>query len=259
MMVKLLPAFLAVCLLGLLEPGVKALGQEDDTVEEIRKRIREREEEAEEQARQDDPEEDEYSGCQLFADILQALLSSPSEPDDQYHPQESRPFLYLLHGEPPPGYSGWGYLGLDLDGICYFAGRWSLDGRLTLNLHVLHLHAYSQVLFDPSGYLVSYAANAGLNFLSPFLILNLFAGAFGTDLTTTTLLDFGAEARIFLSPRWVLELYNLNAVYYALRFHFLSLGLRYAGDGLSLGVGLNLNNYAGILLVGPSLRLSLWL
>jgi hypothetical protein len=71
--------------------------------------------------------------------------------------------------------------------------------------------------------------------------------------------DFGVEARIFLSPRWVLELYNLNAVYYSLRFHFLWLALRYAGSHASLGAGLNLSNYAGILLVGPSLRLSLWL
>jgi hypothetical protein len=67
------------------------------------------------------------------------------------------------------------------------------------------------------------------------------------------------EARIFLSPQWVLELYNLNAAYYALRFHFLWLGLRYAGSHAGLGAGLNLSNYAGILLVGPSLRLSLWL
>jgi hypothetical protein len=55
----------------------------------------------------------------------------------------------------------------------------------------------------------------------------LFAGIFGTDSSDRALLDFGVEARIFLSPQWVLELYNLNAAFYALRFHFLWLGLRY--------------------------------
>jgi hypothetical protein len=237
----------------------QAYGQEEETVEEIRERIREEEEEAEEEAQQD-TEEDKYSGCNLFGDILSALLQSPSEEDGGYYPEDrSRPFLYLLRGEPPPGYSRWGYVGLDVDGACLFQNRWSLTGWLTFNLQYLHLHAFSQILFDPTGCLVCYAANAGLNILSHFLILNLFAGAFGTDLTTGALLDFGAEARIFLTARWILELYSLNAVYYSLQFNFLSLALRYAGSRVSLGAGLNLNNYAGVVLAGPSLRLCLWL
>jgi len=249
MTARLLPAFLVLCLLGLLGPGVKAMAQEDDTVEEIRERIREREEEAEEQAREDQPEEEEEDGCfdlgcQLFAEILGELLRDPSSP---------------LRGDPPPGYSSWGDLDLDLDGAWLLQERWSLAGRLTLNLSYLHLHAFGQVLFDPTGLLLCGAANAGLGFRAPFLFLSLFAGIFGTDSSDRALLDFGVEARIFLSPHWVLELYNLNAVYYALRFHFLWLGLRYAGSHAGLGAGLNLSNYAGILLVGPSLRASLWL
>jgi hypothetical protein len=249
---------LASLVLGaLLAPP--ACGQEEDeeTVEEIRERIREEEEEAEEESRAD---EDRYSGCQLFGDILSALLHSPTEPEDGSYPEDgSRPFFYLLRGDPPPGYSRWGYLGLDVEGACLFQNRWSLGGRLTFNLQYLHLHAFSQVLFDPTGRLVCYAANAGLNIMSRHLILNLFAGAFGTDVTTGALFDFGAEARIFLAPRWVLELYSLNAVYYSLQFNFLYLALRYAGNRVSLGAGLNLNNYAGILLAGPSLRLCFWL
>lgn len=255
-MKKLLPAVLAACLLVPLGAAVRAYGQDENTVEEIRERIREREEEAKEEAEQEAREDEEDAleqdeedecldlGCQLFAKILYELLWDPSSP---------------LRGEPPPGFSPWGNLDLDVDGAWLFQDRWSLAGRLTLNLRYLHLHAFSQVLFDPTGYLACYAANAGLNLMWPFLILNLFAGAFGTDLTAGALLDFGVEARVFLSARWVLELYNLNAVYYSLRFHFLWLALRYAGNHVSLGAGLNLSNYAGILLVGPALRLCFWL
>jgi hypothetical protein len=48
-------------------------------------------------------------------------------------------------------------------------------------------------------------------------------------------------------------------VYYSLHFNFLYLALHYAGNKTSLGAGLNLNNYAGVVLAGPALRLSFWL
>jgi hypothetical protein len=260
-----LPLLAAALGLGvLLAPQAYELQEGEETVEEIRRRIQEEEEEAKAEARRRQHEHDGYSCCSLFGDFFQALADSPSEPADDHHhrrdypKEESRPFLYLLRGHPPPGYSRWGYLGLDVDGACLFQNRWTLGGRFSVNLQALHLHAFSQVLFDPTGLLFSYSFNGGLNIMARHLLLNLFVGAFGTDLTGA-LFDFGAEARIFLTARWVLELYSLNAVYYSLHFNFLYLALHYAGNKASLGAGLNLNNYAGVVLAGPALRLSFWL
>ena len=256
---NLLLGILASCLLGFAVPAVQADEEEGETVEEIRKRIREQEEEARKEAKQE-KEEEENSGCQLFAEILRILLDTQSEPSGADYPhQESRHFDRVITRAAPPGHSPWGYLGLDLDGAYLLHNRWSVAGRLTFNLQALHLHAFSQVLFDPSGYLACYAANAGVNFVTHNVIVNLFAGAFGTDLFTRALFSFGAETQVFLSRKCILELYSLNAVYYSLRFNFLSLSLHYAGNGMSLGVGFNLNYYAGILLLGPSIRLSFWL
>ena len=257
---NLLLGLVSSCLLGFVAPAVQA-DEDGETVEEIRERIQEEEEKAkkEEQAAEQ-KKEDEYSGCSLFAEILQALFQARSDsPYVDYPDDRSRPFDRYYGRMAPPGYSERGYLSLDLDGAYLLKNRWSVTGRLTLNLQALHLHGFSQVLLDPTGYLVCYAANAGVNFSTRRVIFNLFAGAFGTDLSTRALLGFGAEARIFLARHCVLELYSLNAVFYSLHFNFLSLGLHYTGNGMSLGAGFNLNYYADILLLGPSIRLAFWL
>jgi hypothetical protein len=104
-----------------------------------------------------------------------------------------------------------------------------------------------------------YSANAGLTLPFRRLILNLFAGAFGTDVFPGALFSFGLGAQVFLPGGFILDLYNLNAVYGSLGFHYLALSLDYAFSAVNLGVGFNLNNYAGILVLGPLVRLSLWL
>ena len=43
------------------------------------------------------------------------------------------------------------------------------------------------------------------------LILNLFAGVFGTDLFSRVLFSYGAQARLFLPARLIVEAYVLNA------------------------------------------------
>ena len=242
-------------LLSLAAPAAQAQEEEDETVEEIRKKIQEEEEQAKREAAED--EEDRYSGCSFLGDIFSAMANTRSGPyDDDYDrggDGYSRSSYYRLV---PPGYSEWGYLSLDLDGAWLLQNRWSVAGRLTLNVHYLHLHAFSQVLFDPTGILVCYAVNAGVNFSAEHLIVNLFGGVLGTDATSTALLSFGAEARIFLPANLVLELYSLNAVYYSLHFNFLSLALLHEYSFVSVGASFNLQNYAGSRLLGPGVRLA---
>jgi hypothetical protein len=242
-------------LLALPAPAEVADGEEGETVEEIRKRIQEEEEQAKREAEKD--EEDRYNGCSLLGDIFSAMANTRSGSyDDDYDRGGDGYSRSSYYRAVPPGYSEWGYLGLDLDGAWLLQNRWSVAGRLTLNVHYLHLHAFSQVLFDPTGILVCYAVNAGVNFSAEHLIVNLFGGVLGTDATSTALLSFGAEARIFLTPSFILELYSLNAVYYSLHFNFLSVALLHEYDFVSLGAGFNLSNYAGSLLWGPAVRLA---
>ena len=107
--------------------------------------------------------------------------------------------------------------------------------------------------------MVFYSANAGITLPFRRLILNLFAGAFGSDVFSGALFSYGVGAQVFLPGRCILDLYNLNAVHGSLSFHYLAVSLDYAFSAVNLGVGFNLNNYAGMLILGPLLRLSFWL
>jgi hypothetical protein len=244
-------------LLALPAPAEVADGEEGETVEEIRKRIQEQEEQAEEEEEADE-DEDEYSGCSLLGDIFSAMANSQSGSYDNEYDRSGDGYSRSPHYRAvPPGYSEWGYLGLAVDGAWLGQDRWSAAARLTLNVQYLHLHAFTQVLTDPTGFVICYAANAGVSFSAERLIVNLFAGVFGTDLTSTALLSFGAEARVYLTSYCVLELYSLNAVYYSLQFNFLSLALLYDSGIVSVGASFNLQNYAGSRLLGPGVRLAL--
>jgi hypothetical protein len=264
----LLLATVCLGLLAVASPAALAEGEEGETVEEIRKRIQEEEakakeeEEKQEEEEEKEEKEDEYNGCSLLADIFGALFNSQSGSsggDDSRgggRRSGSGAAGAFFWRPVPLGYSRWGYFSLAMDGAWLLQNRWSAAGRLTLNVQALHLHAFTQDLFDPTGHVLCYGVNAGVNFTRERVIVNLFAGAFGTDLTSTALLGFGGEARVFFPPNCVLELYSLNAVYYSLQFNFLSLVLLFEPKRVSLGAGFNLDNYAGSLLLGPTVRLS---
>jgi hypothetical protein len=259
----LLLATVCLGLLAVASPAALADGEEGETVEEIRKRIQEEEAKAkkEEEKEEEKKEENEHNGCSLLADIFGALFNSQSGSsggdDSRGGGHRSGSGAGAFFWRPvPPGYSRWGYFSLAMDGAWLLQNRWSAAGRLTLNVQALHLHAFTQDLFDPTGHVLCYGVNAGVNFTRERVIVNLFAGVFGTDLTSTALLGFGGEARVFFPPNCVLELYSLNAVYYSLQFNFLSLVLLFEPNRMSLGAGFNLDNYAGSLLLGPTVRLS---
>jgi hypothetical protein len=269
----LLPGLAACLLLGLAAPALRA-DQEGQTVEDLRKKILEEKEKAERQKKQEEQEEarrqqdegDADAGgffWQLFAELFRILFvysASERYADYPYAAAAFHPFgLNRLETIDEERYRQWGYANLFVDGTYLFNDRYALAGRLSANLLAVHLEGFSQVLFDPTGYLVFYSANAGLTLPFRRLVLNLFLGAFGADLFPGALFSFGAGAQVFLPGRSILDVYSLNAVYATLHFHYLAVSLNYAFSAVNLGVGFNLNNYADTLILGPLVRLSFWL
>jgi hypothetical protein len=266
---KLLPGLIACLLLGIATPALRA-DQDGSTVEEMRKKILEQKEKAEEEEEEEEEEleeaEEHSEGCGLFGQVFGELFrilfvysASERYADFPYAAQSSNPFGLNIMETIDERYRQLGYANLVLDGAYLFEDRWGVTGRLSGNLLAVHLEGFSQVLFDPTGYVVFYSANAGLTLPFCRLILNLFLGAFGTDAFSGALFSFGVGAQVFLPGKCLLDLYNLNAVYETLRFHHLEVSLGYAFSAVDLGVGFNLNNYAGMLVVGPLVRLSFWL
>ena len=266
---KLLPALIACLLLGFAAPALRA-DQEGLTVEELRRRIQEQKEQAEQVEDQEIGEQDQAEvdpeACDLFWELFGELfrvlfIYSASEryADFPYAARETDPFGLNTMESNDARYRQVGYANLALDGACLFQDRWGVTGRLSANLLAIHLEAFSQVLFDPTATIVLYSANAGLTLPFRRLILNLFLGAFGTDLFAGALFSFGAGAQVFLPAKCILDLYSLNAVYGTLWFHHLAVSLGYAFAAVNLGVGFDLNYYAGTLLMGPLVRLTFWL
>jgi hypothetical protein len=262
---KLLPG-LAVCLLlGVAAPAPQA-DEGGSTVEEMRKKILEQKEKAEEQKEEQKAAEENGDGCGLFwkafGEIFRILFvysASERYADYPYAARPANPFGLNIEDDIDDRYRQLGYANLVLDGAYLFDDRWGVAGRLSGNILAIHLEVFSQVLFDPTGYVVFTSANAGLTLPFQRLIVNLFAGAFGTDVFPGALFSYGLGAQVFLPGRCILDLYNLNAVYGSLSFHYLEVSLDYAFSAVNLGLGFNLNNYAGILVLGPLVRLSFWL
>jgi hypothetical protein len=262
---RLLPGLVACLLMG-AAPALRA-DQDDSTMEEMRKKILEQKEEAEEQEKEGqelDENDDEEAGLlwQLFFELFRILFvysASERYADFPYAAQPSNPFGLSVMDEVDDRYRQLGYASLVLDGAYLLEDRWGASGRLSGNLLALHLEGFSQVLLDPSDRLAFYSANAGITLPFRRLIVNLFLGAFGSDVFRGALFSFGVGAQVFLPGRCILDLYNLNAVYGPLHFHYLTVSLDYAFSAVNLGVGFNLNNYAGVVVFGPQVRLSFWL
>jgi hypothetical protein len=258
----------AGCLLCLAAPALSADGEEGPTVKDLREKIQEQLEEAEkeEAEEQDKFEEDDSEKHNLFWELLIEILkilfvnsATVRYADYPYAAKQAFPFGFQAIEMEEPGYSRLGYVNLCLDGAYLLQDRWGAAGRLSINVLALHLHGYTQVLFDPTGTLAFYSANAGLTLPSHRFILNLFVGVFGTDLSRRAMFSFGANAQIFLPGKFILDVYNINAAYHSLNINYLSVSLNYALAATNLGVGFNLNHYAGTLLMGPLVRISFWL
>jgi len=263
---KFLPALVACLLLGFAAPALRA-DQEGSTVEDLRKKILEQKEQAEQQEEAvEEQDEEDSEECslfwQLFGELFRILFvysASERYADFPYAARQSDPFGLNIMETSEPRYRQLAYANLVLDGAYLFHDRWGVTGRLSANFLAVHLEGFSQVLFDPTGSIGFYSANAGLTLPFRRLILNLFLGAFGTEAFPGALFSFGASAQVFLPAKCILDLYNLNAVYGTLQFHHLAVSLNYAFSAVNLGVGFNLNNYADTLLLGPLVRLSFWL
>ena len=262
---KLLSALVACLLLGLAAPALRA-DQDDSTVEEMRKKILEEKEKAEEQEEEEEyEEEDDEEGSlfwELFGELFRILFvysASVRYADFPYSAEPASPFGLSIEDDIDERYRQLGYANLVVDGAYLFKDRWGMSGRLSGNLLAVHLEGFSQVLFDPTGYVVFYSANVGLTLPFRRLILNLFLGAFGTDVFSGALFSYGVGVQVFLPGRCILDLYSLNAIYGSLSFHYLTVSFDYAFSAVNLGVGFNLNNYAGMPVFGPQVRLSFWL
>jgi hypothetical protein len=264
---KLLPGLAACLLLACAAPVLRADG--GDSVENMRKKIQEEREKARQRQEEEEEEREDEAGSdgcgflwEAFGELFRILFvysASERYADYPYAALPSDPFGLNMEESFDERYRQVGYANLVLNGAYLFENRWGVSGRLSGNVLAIHLEAFSQVLFDPSGAAWFYSANAGLTLPFRRLILNLFAGAFGTDVFPGALFSFGLGAQVFLPGQCILDLYNLNAVYGSLSFHYLEVSLDYAFSAVNVGLGFNLNNYAGVLVVGPLMRVSLWL
>ena len=93
----------------------------------------------------------------------------------------------------------------------------------------------------------------------PGVLFNGFAGVFEHEYVDEKLLSFGLSTQIYLPSNFILEIYNLNAYYHSLGFHYLSAMLKYAVWRANIGVGYNYNEYAGVIFQGPMIKVSFWL
>jgi len=267
---RILPLLTASCLLLLIAPPLSAGEEEGPTVQEIRERIEEQMEEAEEEEEQEYPyeEDDEEDGLgglffELFFRALEILFlnSLPIRyAEYPYAALQAVPFGYQApEFEQDPDYHRLAYANLSLEGAWLQQERWVAAGRLSFNVLPLHLEGYFQLLFDPTDRIAFSAVCGGLTLPAHRFILNLFAGAFFTDLSPRAMFSFGASAQLFLPGKFILDVYSINAVYGSLAINYFSATLNRALSAANLGVGFNLNQYAGILLMGPQVRLSFWL
>jgi hypothetical protein len=200
------------------------------------------------------PSDSETTGCalgffSLFTDIR--FASYPYDP--------SCKFAFVGSVTSCPNNEKFGFLQLDLEGAYLFQETAGINAKMGFTLLLLRLQCFYQQVFSPNDAFTILSPNAGFTIPLGDGMVQLFAGIWLMDLLPESLFSFGAEITYFFPANLILDIYNLNAFYGSVGFYHFSCSISYALGNFSLGIGFNYNNYAEVVFIGPSLKLSLWI
>ncbi|MQY76190.1 MAG: hypothetical protein GH155_00995 [Spirochaeta sp.] len=234
----------------------------------MKERIKEEETKPEEQNQENKStgvqEDEEGEEDSFFADLLIDLFSVllfysftarfaeyPYSPNDDFNFNVSS-FNY-------PDEHRIANLQLSVDTSYLQQSTWGTSSKFSGHLTAINFNGFYQYIFSGKEDFYIRSLNGGLSFILPGVLLNGFAGVFEHQDVDPKLVSFGLSTQIYLPLNFILDIYNLNAYYHSLGFHYLSAMLNYAVWRANIGVGYNYNDYAGVLFQGPMVRFSFWL
>jgi hypothetical protein len=267
----------------------------DDKIDDIQKRIDEekkKQKEKDNQKETKDKDDDSSANCwgnligACIGGFCNAMLSSGSDvtdstSDDTESTTSSggcNPFSLFndFNYAPYPYAKGWnndiaswsksepddrklGYASISASGSYLLDNLGSGTVQLDAGLLLLHFNGFYQYTFAETKSMNIYSVNGGLSLPLQFALVNAFCGVFYYDYIGTALFSFGVSAKFLLPANLVLDVYNLNSFYYSLGFHIINASLSFAVDRFTIGAGYRFYSYAGLVLHGPELKVSVWL
>lgn len=252
----------------LLVPLAFALGKEgeadgDQKIRETIKRIQEAEEEPDEPpVYEADEEEDEGSLlfevlARIFSEIFWEYAFSVRFADYPY--AENVDFYYSTTAFLDPWQTKAVSLSAAASLSCHFDGTCGNINRTAVHLGAFHVNLYNQNIFSRHEGIVVFSANGGFSLIIRGFALSGFLGVYKLDFLDTCQLSFGLCSQIFLPANLYLDLYNLNAVLNTVRFVHLAVSLNWTRHRLTVGLGFDYSNLAGMEYTGPAIRLGFWL
>ncbi len=196
----------------------------------------------------------EPSGCMIgFFDIFGKVRYAD-------HPYSGQcPYNFVGSADACPENEKFVFLQVDVEGAYLFKETYGLNAKTSMDLTILRITLFYQNVMEPDDYFNVFSGNAGFTIPIADGMLHLFAGFYLMDIISYMLFSFGAEFTYFLPADIILDIYSLNAFYGDLGFHTFSCSLSYALGNFSFGGGFNYNYYAGVVFMGPMLKITLWL
>jgi len=240
----------------------------EDKIKDMKERIEEEETKPEEQNQKEGTagvEEDEEGeeDC-FFADLLVEifrilLMYSFTARFAEYPYSPNDDFNFNVSSIEYPDEHRIANLQLSVDTSYLQQSTWGVSGILSGHLTAINFNGLYQYIFSGEEDFYVRSLNGGLSFILPGVLLNGFAGVFEHEYVDPKLLSFGLSTQLYLPFNFILDIYNLNAYYHSLGFHYLSVMLKYAVWRANIGIGYNYNEYAGVIFQGPMVKVSFWL
>ncbi len=295
MLKKACAAFLLLLGLAFIASAEISYFSGDDQIDEIQKRI---DEEKERQKKEKDKDKHGNADSDCFGEalgsclegVLRGICNSRSYSDSDYDskrdsiPHETGDsgqcnifgIIENLAYAPFPYAEGWGsdivrrtkmvdqdskpgFLTATVAGSYLFDNIISLTALLEANFFILHVNGFYQYSLAETKGMNIFSINGGISFPIQSILLNVYCGMFYYDYIGSPLFSFGASAKIFLPFNSYLDIYNLNSFFGSLGFHIITASLNYALDRFSIGGGYRFHSYAGVIMHGPEINLSVWL
>lgn len=268
MLKKILVSFLIGLLaISLLYTEGTSLSGEDK-IKDMKERIKEEENAEEEQYQENgaaggeedaEGEEDCFFADLLFEIFRILLMYSFTARFAEYPYSPNDDFNFNVSSLEHPDEHKIANLQLSVDTSYLQESTWGVSGILSGHLTAINFNGLYQYIFSDGEDFYVRSLNGGLSFILPGVLLNGFAGVFEHEYVDEKLLSFGISTQIYLPSNFILDIYNLNAYYHSLGFHYLSVMLKYAVWRANIGVGYNYNEYAGVIFQGPMVKISFWL
>jgi hypothetical protein len=196
----------------------------------------------------------EPSGCMIgFFDMFGTIRYAD-------HPYSGQcPYNFVGWADACPDNEKFVFLQVDLEGAYLFEETYGLNAKASMDLTLLRVTLFYQYVTEPGDYFNVFSGNAGFTIPIADGMLHLFAGFYLMDIISEMLFSFGAEFTYFLPANISLDIYSLNAFYGDLGFHTFSCSLSYSVGNLSFGGGFNYNYYAGVVFMGPMVKITVWI